>query len=169
MAPDLLAAIVAEHGAALALYARQWCHSPDDVVQGVFLKLARLGAAPANPAGWLYRSVRNAAIDAGRAERRRAKYEARAAAEVSPWFLADDGAAGIDARRAAEALAGLPAEFREVIVAHLWGGRTFEEIGTLAGSSAATCYRRYAAGLKQLRELLRAPDPEPAPARTRRG
>jgi hypothetical protein len=41
------------------------------------------------------------------------------------------------------------------------GGLTFEQIAELAGSSAATVYRRYAAGLAAIRERLGVPCPEP--------
>ena len=39
---------------------------------------------------------------------------------------------------------------------HVWGGLTFEQIADAVGSSAATCYRRYAAGLDVLRQKLGA-------------
>jgi RNA polymerase sigma-70 factor (ECF subfamily) len=41
-------------------------------------------------------------------------------------------------------------------VLHIWGGLTFEQIAQTVGSSAATCYRRYAAGLDLLRHKLGA-------------
>jgi RNA polymerase sigma-70 factor (ECF subfamily) len=48
----------------------------------------------------------------------------------------------------------LPLELREVIVARLWGGLTFEAVAALAGTSVPTAHRRYQAGLAQLRERL---------------
>ena len=60
----------------------------------------------------------------------------------------------LDAGVVSEALAKLPIELREVIVAHLWGGLTFEQIGELSESSAATAHRRYVAGLTELRTRL---------------
>jgi RNA polymerase sigma-70 factor (ECF subfamily) len=156
MGADQLAELVNRHAAALALYARQWCCSPDDVVQTAFLKLARQSTPPDNVLPWLYRVVRNGAIDAARAARRRQKYEARAAERNPDWFLPPDDPTGLDARAAADALAELPLEIREVMVAHLWGGLTFEQIAQAVGSSAATCYRRYAAGLEVLRHQLGA-------------
>lgn len=159
MGPELLAELVARHAAALVLYARQWCACPEDVVQTAFVKLAAARTPPDHVLPFLYRVVRNGAIDASRADRRRRKYEARAAARNPDWFEPPDDPAGLDARKAAEALGCLPMEAREVIVAHLWGGLTFEQIGELVGSSAATCYRRYAAGLDMLRDLLRVPCP----------
>jgi RNA polymerase sigma-70 factor (ECF subfamily) len=53
------------------------------------------------------------------------------------------------------ALQGLPAEQREVIVAHLWGGLTFEQIAGLVGASSSTAHRWYLAGLAALRDRLR--------------
>src|SRR5439155_1659947 len=71
MGPEQLAELVDRHAAALVLYARQWCSSPDDVVQTAFLKLARQSVPPDNLVPWLYRVVRNGAIDAARARTRR--------------------------------------------------------------------------------------------------
>jgi DNA-directed RNA polymerase specialized sigma24 family protein len=48
----------------------------------------------------------------------------------------------------------LPVEQREVIVAHLWGGLTFEQIGELIDASSSTAHRWYLAGLVTLRERL---------------
>ena len=155
MGPDLLAELVARHAAALTLYARQWCACPDDVVQAAYVKLAAVRTPPDRAVPFLYRVVRNRAIDAARSDRRRRKYEARAAARSPGWFEPGDDPAGLDARTAAAALAELPGECREVIVAHLWGGLTFEQIGEAVGSSAATCHRRYTAGLDALRDRLR--------------
>src|SRR5436190_4097370 len=98
MGPDTLAELVDRHAAALVLYARQWCLTPDDVVQTAFLKLARQRIAPDNPTAWLYRVVRNGSIDAARSARRRQKYETLAA-EMSPaWFLPPDDPTGLDGR-----------------------------------------------------------------------
>jgi RNA polymerase sigma-70 factor (ECF subfamily) len=161
MGPDELAELVDRHAAALVLYARQWCGSPEDVVQTAFLKLVRLRARPDNLVPWLYRVVRNGAIDASRAARRRTKYEGAAADRADPWFSPPDDPTGLDARAAADALTSLPDETREIVIAHLWGGLTFEQIAQTLGSSAATCYRRYAAGLAALRLKLGAECPTP--------
>ena len=159
MGPEQLGDLVDRYGAALALYARQWCATPEDVVQTAFLKLVKLRTTPENLVPWLYRVVRNGAIDASRAARRRQKYEAAAADAAVPWFSPSDDPTGLDARTATDALATPPAETREIIVAHLWGGLTFEQIAQTVGSSAATCYRRYAAGLDLLRQQMGAECP----------
>ena len=75
--------------------ARRWCSTPgngamtpEDVVQEAFLLLVRQAVAPENPTGWLYRVVRNRAINAGRSQGRRARREAAVAARGEPWFEA---------------------------------------------------------------------------------
>ena len=154
-----MAELVDRHAAALVLYARQWCSTPDDVVQTAFLKLARQGTAPDNPAAWLYRVVRNGSIDASRAARRRHKYEALAAENSPAWFLPSDDPTGLDGRTVTAAMKALPDDVRAIMVAHLWGGLTFEDIAAALGGSPSTCYRRYAAGLQLLRERLNVPCP----------
>ena len=156
----LLGRLVDEHAAALTLYARSWCAAPDDVVQEAFIKLAAQRPPPASPVAWLYRAVRNGAVSAGRSERRRRRYESASAARS--WFLPSEGAA-LDGAVATAALAQLPAELREPLVAHLWGGLSFEQIGALAGCSTSTAHRHYLAGLEALRERLRVSCPATIP------
>ena len=70
------------------------------------------------------------------------------------WFLPSRDVM-LDGDAAAQALARLPLEEREIIVAHLWGGLTFAEIGEVIGISSSTAHRRYESGLRQLREWLK--------------
>ena len=149
--PELLGQILDEHAAALELYARQWCDVPQDVVQESLLQLARQKQTPRPVLPWLYRVVRNRAISAGRSARRRKHHESQAAARVQPWLVPSPGTRH-DAQVLSAALAQLPLEQREPIVAHLWGGLSFAEIGELAGTSASTAHRRYEAGLAAIRE-----------------
>jgi RNA polymerase sigma-70 factor (ECF subfamily) len=142
------------HSAALVLYAQQWCAVPEDVVQEAFLLLVRQPVAPENPVGWLYRVVRHRALNAARSAGRAARREAAVASRGEPWFeptMADQ----IDAAVATEALKQLPADQREVIVARVWGGLSFQDIAELAGTSVSTVYRSYQRGLATLRVRLR--------------
>jgi RNA polymerase sigma-70 factor (ECF subfamily) len=152
MTPRLLAELVAAHAPALALYARTWCAAPDDVVQEAFCRLAGLRAAPDDPVAWLYRATRNAAVDLGRAERRRKRRE-ESAARPDRWFV-ESSVDGLDAADAVAALERLPAEQREVIVARLWGGLTLEQAAAAGGCAVSTAFRRYEAGLAALRASL---------------
>ena len=75
------------------------------------------------------------------------------------WFVPFE-AAPLDADAATAALEGLPVEARETVIAHLWGGLTFEQIGELTGVSSSTAHRRYVQALTVLRERLRVPCPK---------
>jgi RNA polymerase sigma-70 factor (ECF subfamily) len=144
--------VLETQAAALELYARAWCAMPEDVVQDAIVQLARQRPLPARPIGWMYCAVRRGAISAGRAEKRRKGHESGAARTLQ-WFEPAVGDA-LDARAAAEALGELPLDHREVLVARLWGGLSFLEIGELVGCSSSAAHRRYAAGLDALRERL---------------
>jgi RNA polymerase sigma factor (sigma-70 family) len=156
MDSDWLGRLVDRHAAALELFARQWCDTPEDVVQEAFVKLAAQRTPPENPAAWLFRVVRNGALNAAQATRRRRRYET-AAAESRAWFQAKrtvTSSDALDPETAAAELRMLPLEQREVIIAHLWGGLSFEEIAVVSGCSASTAHRLYSAGLSMMRERL---------------
>ena len=151
--PELLAKLLDEHGPALVLYARQWCSTPDDVVQEAFIRLAGQRDMPARLAPWLYRVVRNGAISAARGARRRREHESVAAHRADDYFEPSPGDR-LDAVEAARCLDSLPQEQREVIVAKLWGDLSFQEIGDLVGTSASSAHRWYEAGIAALRQRL---------------
>jgi RNA polymerase sigma-70 factor (ECF subfamily) len=153
MSPEEFSRLVDGHAGALVLYARQWSVAPEEIAQEAFLKLVAQRTPPDNPVAWLYRVVRNTAISATRAARRRKHHEALAAACAPAWFL-PDADARLDGETAAGALRSLAPEQRECVIAHLWGGLTFEEIAELVGCSSSSAHRWYAAGLSALRERL---------------
>lgn len=145
------------HAAALTLFARQHCGDPEAVVQDAFCKLVQARTPKLDPVAWLYKVVRNGAIDAGKAERRRRKREAmRAIPEV--WFD-ETSLGGIDAEEAVFALQALPPDQREVIVLRIWSGLSLEQIATACDCSISSVHRRFEAGLQTLRERLGAPWP----------
>jgi RNA polymerase sigma-70 factor (ECF subfamily) len=152
MSPSEFARLVDAHAPPLVLYARQWCDSPEDVVQDAFLKLVTATRPPRDAVAWLFRVVRNGAIDAGKTARRRHRREQSAARPVR-WFV-EPQVDGLDAETAVAALGRLTAEQRETIVARHWGGLSFEQIAEVAGCSASTAFRRYEAGLAALRKEL---------------
>jgi RNA polymerase sigma-70 factor (ECF subfamily) len=158
MTPRQLGELIDRYGPALILYARQWCAVPEDVVQDAFLKLVCLRKAPDDPPAWLYRVVRNAALDAAKMDRRRQHREA--AATSASWFVEPE-IDGLDADVAVAALERLPAELRETIVARLWGGLTFEQIATVSECSVSSAFRRFEAGVAALRETLGVSEPKP--------
>src|SRR5437660_10612819 len=135
IAPEELGRLYREHAPALRLYVRQWPAGAEDLVQDAFIKLAQQSPAPERALPWLYRVVRNGALEASRAATRRRRREDRASA-TEAWFgMTDDR---IDGDEAVRRLAKLPLEQREVIVARIWGGLTFEEVGQLVGCSLPT-------------------------------
>jgi RNA polymerase sigma factor (sigma-70 family) len=140
---------------ALVLWARNWCRTPEDVVQVAFCKLAALQVWPEDPLAWLYKVVRHGAMDAGKAERRRRHREERVA-RTECWFH-ETTVDGVDAERLTVQLQSLPVEQREAIVMKLWGGLTFDQMAVAVGSSVSTMHRRYEAGIATLRERLGEP------------
>lgn len=157
MDPKRLGLLIDRHADALELFARQWCDAPEDVVQEAFVTLASQPSEPENPAAWLFRVVRNGAINAATASRRRQRREIEAAARMPPWFEPSDDADAIDPRAAEIELRALPIDQREAIVAHLWGGLTFAQVGAMTGRSSSAAHRLYQSGLNTLRERLGVP------------
>jgi RNA polymerase sigma factor (sigma-70 family) len=147
--PEELGCLYRTHAPALRLYALQWHTGDEDLVQEAFIKLAQQSLPPNEVLPWLYRVVRNGALAANRSEGRRRQRQNRVSASEK-WF--DTTNDRVDGREATRLLAELPLEQREVIVARIWGGLTFEEIAGLVGCSLPTAHRRHQAGLVTLRE-----------------
>jgi len=147
-----------EYGSRLALYARQWlpAGAAEDTVQEVFIRLLRQGGPPQSVSGWLFRSVRNAAMSELRSSRRRRRHEQRRADGRSEWFEPRSQDL-IDAAAAQAALESLARPQREVIVMRIWGGLTLQEIAEIVGSPISTVFSRYRAALAALRERMAAP------------
>jgi RNA polymerase sigma-70 factor (ECF subfamily) len=70
-----------------------------------------------------------------------------------PWFLAPSGAIE-DSLTLQAALLQLPREQREVIVMHVWGQMSFEDVSLVIGVSPNTAASRYRYGLSRLRTLM---------------
>src|SRR6476646_4702396 len=122
--------LLARHGAALLLFARQWSASradAEDAVQDGFVKFWKSRERSRDELAHLYACVRSAAMDLGKSERRRDAREHRAVrAEAAAFEFAAEHAerqAMIEA-----ALNQLPGDQREVIVMKIWGELTFAQI-----------------------------------------
>jgi RNA polymerase sigma-70 factor (ECF subfamily) len=148
------AALVAElfdrHAAALALYAQQWTSQPDDCVQEALVELAGQPVAPANPVAWLYRLVRNRALNASRAARRRSTHEQAAFGVRSTTRVFDDASTRMEL---VDALEALDAAAREVVVLRVWGQLAWQEIAEVVGGSKSAAQRNYVQALDELRKL----------------
>ena len=150
--------LMRQHAAALELFAAQWTPTPEDCVQEAFLQLMRQPVAPERVVSWLYRVVRNRAISTQRSWWRRRRREAAFAAERPTWFDSDR-LTSVEVEELTDTLRGLTPELREVVVARIWGGLTFDQIGTAVGVSVSTVHRRYQAGLEAVRRKLEQPCP----------
>jgi RNA polymerase sigma-70 factor (ECF subfamily) len=64
-----------------------------------------------------------------------------------------------DASELAAGLEQLDEELREVVVARIWGGLGFTEIGEILGQSTTTAFRKFQSGLTALRRILEEPCP----------
>ena len=157
--PELLGRLLDRHAAALELYARQLCDCSEDVVQEALIELVGQPQMPCDVAAWLYRVVRNKAITAWRSAQRRQRHESAAVAN-RPAAFERSAADRIDGGAAAAALESLSIELREVVVARIWGGLTFQQIAQLVGVSDSAAHRRYEAALLALRQKLRVPCPK---------
>lgn len=133
-------------------------HLADDIAQAVFAQLARnarwLSGHPMLVA-WLYRCTRNAAIDALRAEARRARLAQTAAA------MTDDLSSpppDVDWARLRpvldDAIDGLKDRDREIVLLRFFQGLTFGEVGERMGISENTARMRSVRALERLREQL---------------
>ena len=172
----VLTRVVAERAAALRLYACQLLDDPsaaDDVVQDALVSLLTAARPPDDTTAWMYRVVRNAALDYRRAATRRRGRERRVAEGCREWFVPEP-AANLDAEAAERCLAQLAADEREIVVLRIWGGLSFAEIGAVVGRSASTVHARYETALTRMRSALEEPCDitttamRPTPSETRR-
>lgn len=127
-----------------------------DLVHDIFLRLwERTTGRLAEPAAYLARSARNAAIDHIRAEKRRSDFfgnllpEQYAAPSPSPHDVvsARQQLCGID-----EALAALPTRTRHIFLLNRVHGRSFSEIAEVLGISRRAVTRHMARAVAACQE-----------------
>lgn len=122
----------------------------EDVLQQLFLKLlAGDVELPETPRPYLYRAMRNGALNARRARARDSEMDPE-----SSWFVAPQGRAEEALTLQAE-LQELPSEQREAVALHIWGQMTLEEVAEVTGVTLSTAASRYRYGLSKLRERMR--------------
>ena len=158
MTPAILGELLGRLGPTLILFARQHTPAAEDAMQDAFVRLSTLRVAPDNPEAWLFRAVRNRALDLRKSETRRKRREA---GHQPAGMFVESAVEGLDADTAVRALGELPPEERDVIIARLWGGLTHAEAALAFECSVATAHRRYESGIARLRQLLGEPCPKP--------
>jgi len=131
----------------LVLYARNWnATDAEDIVQEAFLRLTAESPFPESPKAWLYRVVRNLAIDQLRRERREKS--------LGDWFEPSQNGEPFDTEEVTTALEKLPSDIREIVISKIWGNLTFREIAELTGKPISTVHASYHDGIARLREIL---------------
>ena len=141
-----------QHGRVMLAYAVSLLPdraASEDVLHQVFMKLLE-GNIEINgsPVPYLYRAIRNAALNYRRNHSREVELESDGRWLESPTGMEN---VGLDLEAA---LRELPAEQREVIVLHMWGQMTFEEAAAALEISPNTAASRYRYGLAKLKERL---------------
>jgi RNA polymerase sigma factor (sigma-70 family) len=128
----------------------------EDAIQEAFYRLFRMEGKPRHLKAYVFRAVRNAAID----QRRRNSPPGEELSE----FIFDTGAGPDESaanqefkRRVAEGLLTLSEDERETVVHHIYGGLTFREIARVRESPLGTVVSWYRRGIKKLREQLEEP------------
>jgi len=125
----------------------------EDAVHSAFVKLVKLASPPREPKLFVFRAVRNSAIDLARARSRR-----RESPLAPDWDAPIDETSVGDAeaqRSLAELIDGLDTSSREVIELHLHGALTFQEISQLLAEPLATVASRYRRALEKLGNQLK--------------
>ena len=155
MRVDEVRALYQQHGPGLLLYACSLLgrkHAAEDVLQQVFMKLLEQNSIPEEPKPYLFRAVHNLALNHVRSESKQVEL-----ADIESWFEAPqlDHAARVTLT---VELMRIPEEQRQVIVLHIWGGLSFDEIGNVLAVSANTAASRYRYGLQKLRAAMRHED-----------
>jgi len=179
--PGAFEALVDRHQAPLLRHARALLgegSSGEDVVQDVFLRLARkpptladgtrgdAAAETASIAPWLHTVTRNLCMDLMRSEARRKRREETAAAgEANAGGL--DHVEANDTRAAVErGLATLTDDQREVLVLRLFGERSYKDIAAITGKKIGTVGWLISVGLDALaRHLAPLVPPDAVPTR----
>jgi RNA polymerase sigma-70 factor, ECF subfamily len=124
----------------------------EDAIHGVFEKLLRRGALPADLRPYVFRSVRNAAFDAWRRTKVRTDSIFAAATAVA---AAEPGSPAVSRTDELESLLQqLSPDERETIVLKIYNGFTCQEIADLRQVPLPTVASWYRRGLEKLKALL---------------
>ena len=151
ISPNEIATLWHKYADGLGLLIRARCAADaDDVVQEAYMRLARQPSLPDDPSAWLARTARNLAIDLSRQAKRRRKREEEYSETQVTW-VEPEVTLGVSAEEVTQALRQLTCEEHEILVAHIWNGMSFRQIGETFELSSSTANRRYLQALHKLR------------------
>jgi RNA polymerase sigma-70 factor (ECF subfamily) len=151
------------HRSALVDYATPLMGSraqAEDVVQEAYFRFvpaSATGAMPEKPLPYLYRIVRNLALDMLRRAGAEARREAQAmqlGADLAAPAPDEALQARDDLRRAAAALQDLPERTRRAFELHRFHDRTFQQIADTLGISVTTAHRLVREAMLQVTQRL---------------
>jgi RNA polymerase sigma-70 factor (ECF subfamily) len=125
----------------------------EDAVHNAFHRTLQLERRPDNLQAYLFRSVRNAAIDLMRKQDRVVPLTAEMVFERPPTQEAQAERAEF-LERVTDELANLTTDERETILEHLVADLTFQEIATLRDRPMGTITSWYRRGLQKLKDKL---------------
>jgi len=125
----------------------------EDAIHEAFCRCFGLTVIPRNLKAYMFRSVRNAAIDQLRRRGRTSSLSEDYVFDSSagPSELAEQNQLK---RHAAEALLKLSEDERETIVQHLYADLTFQEIADMRERSIGTVTSWYRRGLAKMKDYL---------------
>lgn len=139
-----------------------------DIVQAVFCAMLRDRAAKdvADPAAYLFRATRNAALNHARGRARADAREGAWAREVGrAWAASELAESELGEHEALVlALGRLDADARELMVLKHVAGLTFDQMGAALGLPRGTVASRYAAALRAVRMASGPVDSRPGSA-----
>lgn len=129
----------------------------EDAVHEAFVRLCGMQEQPSGRlAAYVFAAVRNAAVDCyRRAKREQMVAETLFADATMSSPLADDGANDELEERLRREIDLLDESTREIMVMKIFGELTFDEIGSVLNTPAATVATRYRRTLMTLEERLR--------------
>lgn len=158
-------AVFLAHRSALVNYANQYVGDSghaEDVVQEAYLRFNAVAAQRTltEPVPYLYRIVRNLALDLRRGLNRDLKRHVPDGDDAIGQLPADrpspeaEAGARHELRRLEAAMAELPDRMRLALELHRFGGCTFKQIGVHLGISTGLAHSLVVQGLEHCRERL---------------
>lgn len=125
----------------------------EDAVHEAYVKLFRLAQPPRHLRAYVFRAIRNAAVD----QVRRCGNGKPTAADLTVLYAPPDRSSELAElnQQLIRAIAGLDADRREVVVLRLNAGLRFREIARVLGLPLGTVASRYRRGVEDLRRVLK--------------
>ena len=148
---DDLQRLYLQHGPALLAYSTSLLGdraTAEDVLHQVFLELLKRAELPGDPRPYLFRAVRNRALNAVRGNARLQSLDGQ------EWLLKPAGQVEA-ALEVEQAMRELPPEQREVVAMRIWGDMTLAEIALVLEIPENTAASRYRYALNKLRGILK--------------